>query len=111
MLNRSGKVLKTHRYSWTLSRGFIPVGLAVLHKCDNPPCVRPRHLFLGTQKENVIDMARKGRHGMSTLTNEQISQIKNMYASGNFLQKELAHQFGVQISAISRFVNGVRCAC
>jgi hypothetical protein len=50
-----------HRYSWMLANGPIPAGLHVLHRCDNPPCVRPGHLFLGTDADNNADMRRKGR--------------------------------------------------
>ena len=55
------KQIKTHRYSYTLYRGPIPPGLLVLHSCDVRNCVNPRHLFLGTQKDNVQDMMHKGR--------------------------------------------------
>lgn len=51
-----------HRVAWTLIFGPIPKGKQVLHKCDNPPCFNPTHLFLGTQKENIADMMAKG-HG------------------------------------------------
>lgn len=54
-----------HRVAWELERGPIPAGLFVLHHCDNPPCVRPDHLFLGTQADNMRDCHSKGRHSIS----------------------------------------------
>ena len=57
-----GKRIGTHRYVWEVERGAIPPGMCVLHRCDNPRCVRPDHLFLGTNSDNTQDMVQKRRH-------------------------------------------------
>lgn len=100
-----------HRLAWTVAHGPIPEGLWVLHRCDVPCCVRPDHLFLGTNDDNVADMVAKGRQarGVSKpgtkLTDAQIAAIRN--ATG-VLQADLASQFGVAQSYISRLRSGKR---
>ncbi len=59
---RSAGLIRAHRVSWLLFNGPIPDDLEVLHHCDNPKCVRPDHLFLGTQKDNIHDCISKGRN-------------------------------------------------
>ena len=94
------KVL-AHRFSWTLAYDD-PSDLCVLHRCDNPPCVNPDHLFLGTQRDNCIDMFTKGReicyrgedHYNSKLSNKDVVEIKRMLSKG-YKHKIIADKFGV----------------
>lgn len=102
----NGKGL-AHRVAWTLVVGPIPKGLLVLHKCDNPPCVNPDHLFLGTQKDNVEDCAKKGRrnqarHGRhrGKLSDEQRHQIPSLREQG-LTQESIAEMFGVRAQTIA----------
>src|ERR1700722_1599308 len=67
-----GKVVPAHRISWGVNFGPISDGLWVLHKCDNPPCVRPDHLFLGDRKDNMVDCAQKGRLAVQKRLRKQV---------------------------------------
>ncbi len=91
---------RAHRAAWRLTHGPIPRGLKVLHSCDNRRCVRPDHLFLGTQKINMEDCYDKGRfnwgtrHPLHKLDDAKIREIRNLYAMGVPITK-LGPQFGV----------------
>lgn len=62
--SNGGGMIYAHRYSWLFFKGEIPAGLYVLHRCDNPRCVNPKHLFIGTQQDNMNDMKNKGRQAI-----------------------------------------------
>jgi hypothetical protein len=63
-----GKNWRVHRLLWTITKGDIPVGHVLCHRCDNPPCCNPEHLFVGNDADNVLDRMRKGRDHHSNLT-------------------------------------------
>lgn len=106
------KVL-AHRLSWQLHFGTIPDGLEVCHTCDNPPCVNPGHLFLGTHADNIEDMRRKGRarsangsaHTSAKLTDEAVREIRRTNRPGGNT-RELARRFGVTSKTIRRIAVG-----
>jgi hypothetical protein len=113
-----------HRLSYEMHCGAIPHGLIVCHRCDNPPCVRPDHLFLGTHKDNTQDMIAKGRsaggfgsngvihvfHGEANhaahLTDAQVREIRRLHASG-VQQVTLSTDFNVAIATIYRIVHRI----
>jgi hypothetical protein len=76
-LDFGGRKQLAHRIVWALERGPIPSGMNVLHHCDNPRCVKPEHLFVGTQGDNVADMMRKDRHARTvTMAGERHTGAK-----------------------------------
>ena len=86
VFSENRKTILAHRFSWKFYKGEIPKGLEVCHRCDNPKCVNPDHLWLGTHIENVEDTVRKGRNvsfkgeanGASKLTQKQVNEIRDM---------------------------------
>ncbi len=110
---QDGKQLRAgaHRYSYALHNGPIPAGMDVLHKCDNPACVNPDHLFLGTQADNDADRNAKGRQakgarmGAAKLTEGQVLAIRRAYADGRAKLKKLAAEYGVSAMQIWRVVS------
>lgn len=113
--DKSRNTVSAHRLSWMINVGDIPSKMCVLHKCDNPPCVRPEHLYVGTHQDNMRDRDSKGRnaqvageqHGAAKLTEEQVKEIRSQYIPGVISQSMLAAHYGVSREAISFIVNRV----
>lgn len=104
-INIDGKSIYTHRFSYELLHGQVPDGRKVLHKCDNPPCVRGSHLFSGTDQDNVDDCIQKDRfHG--NISKSDRMEIIKIYRSGNYTQREIGMKFNINRSHVSRIVNG-----
>lgn len=110
--------LYAHRVSWEMANGReIPYGLEVLHACDNPSCVRPDHLSVGTRSDNMQDMLAKGRggdvgspgerHPHRKLTAGQVREIRARWKAGGIRQQELADEFGVTKTNIGLIVRRV----
>jgi predicted transcriptional regulator len=119
------------RFSWELINGPIPEGLFVCHRCDNPPCVNPAHLFLGDHKANANDMVSKGRgilpgqswfemhpeavprgarNGQSKLTEDNVMEIRRRYAEDNVSMSKIGKEMGVSQSLVSSIVRGEKWA-
>jgi len=99
---------RAHRFSYQLHFGEIPEGLCVCHECDNPSCCNPDHLFLGTHRDNMRDMVRKGRgknRNHVKLTLEQVVEIRSM--AKKFTRAKIAARFGVCKSNINWIIKGV----
>ncbi len=96
-----GRQWRAHRLMWHAYVGTIPQGHDVLHHCDNPSCVRPDHLFIGTDRDNAADRESKGRgnhhdgHGRAKLTMDQANEIRRLYRDGVANGPQLSRRYGV----------------
>lgn len=113
-LGKGQKLLKAHRYSWELHNNQqVPDGMSICHKCDNPECTNPLHLFVGTHQENMDDMMAKGRRPPITgtrqwkcrFTEEQVIDIRSMHTDGHS-RKEICDKYNANSSIIGKIVNG-----
>ncbi len=102
-----------HRYGFRLANGPIPLGMSICHRCDNPPCQNPQHLFLGEQRDNVSDMDAKGRRRSARLygdanpnarfTDAQVVEMCAMYRAGTALS-EIAGTVGARESVVTKII-------
>lgn len=104
-----------HRLAWQFAYGDIPAGFHVCHSCDNRPCVRPTHLFLGTDADNLRDMREKGRGSPpppqigpanvnAKLSTEQVAELREMRRAGVPVL-QVANYFGVHKDTVSKITN------
>ena len=110
------KMKAASRVMYEIHNGEIPDGLLVCHRCDNPGCVNPEHLFLGTQKDNMADMRKKGRErqskgskiGTAKLNEQQVAEIKDLFNNTKLTQQQIGDLFGVDQTTISLIKMGKR---
>ena len=114
LLSVKGRNVRAHRFAYTLATGesLEDPKVCVCHACDNPSCVNPAHLWLGTSADNTADRSRKGRTSRKgappKLTDEQVLEALAMLASGNHSCAEVARHFGVSKALVTLLRKGGR---
>jgi hypothetical protein len=103
-LSPDSKHAQAHRVSWIMANGLIPDGLLPLHSCDTPSCVRPDHIRLGTQSENMQDRIAHGEIATKKITMTMARDIRRRlkYGKGKVTQKDMAAEYDVSVSLIQR---------
>jgi len=113
--NSKDKHWIAHRMAWKLTYGEIPKGLHICHHCDNPPCVNPNHLWIGTNKDNILDASRKGRlvrkirgedHHKSKLTEKEVIEIKHIRKETGLSFIKIGKMFNVHPTTIGYIMRG-----
>jgi len=112
ILRLSGRSVLAHRISYELMVGPIPPGLHVLHSCDNPPCINPHHLHIGTDLDNARESKERGRrgrlcgekNGRAKLSPSDVRLIRALYNAGELSWMSLSRRFGVSSQQIGRIV-------
>jgi hypothetical protein len=105
-----GKTMKAHRFAYILACGDIPDGILVRHTCDNPICVRPDHLVLGTDQDNMQDKVDRGRqakgerNGRANLSDSDVLLIRSLYEIQGLRQALIARMMGINRRTVNRIV-------
>lgn len=111
LIASGGRQVRAHRVSWEIHFGPIPAGMFVCHRCDNPPCVNPAHLFLGSPRDNVLDMHAKGRARPAPPFGEAASNVRATEASvlrmralraGGMTYPAIAAEVGYSVALVSQ---------
>jgi hypothetical protein len=102
---KTGPVFKAHRVSYEMHHGPVPEGLHVLHRCDNPACVNPAHLYVGTHADNMDDIARRRRSGRMKFSDEDVRALRVAVDEGMSIAAA-ARRFGVSESQAHNLVKG-----
>ncbi len=111
LVNVDGVKTRCHRVAFTLTNGPVEKGKYVCHRCDNPGCCRPDHLFAGTALDNSRDCAEKGRNcrgeknWAARLKEDDIRQIRRLYGGGGYLQREVGVLFGISQMHVYKIVH------
>lgn len=114
-INANGRMWAAHRVSYERAKGPIPEGMSVCHSCDNPACINPAHLFIGTHRDNMLDKERKGRGNHVGLSGENNPNCKLSDARviallkdyiGGMLREDIAAKYGISILSVSDFTTG-----